>query len=80
MEEVSSKETLVSLLIICDELIDQLNTMHRGIDQMAASQREIHRRYASKASKPVNFVVGDYVLVAIPDTPKQLKLTITSLC
>ena len=58
-----------------DELNDQLNTMHRDMDQMTASQREIHRRYASKASQPVNFGVGDYVLVAIPDTPKQLKLT-----
>jgi hypothetical protein len=40
-----------------DELKDQLNTMHRGMDQMTVSQRDIHRRYALKALKPVNFGV-----------------------
>ena len=37
-----------------DELNDQLNTMHRGIDQMKASRRDINRQYASKASQTPN--------------------------
>jgi hypothetical protein len=56
-----------------DEFDDPLNTMQ--IDQMTASQREIRRKYASKASQPMNFGVGDYVLFSIPETPKQLKLS-----
>jgi hypothetical protein len=46
------------------DLQDQLETMHREVDELTETQRARYREYASRKRVRVNFDLGDYVLIS----------------
>jgi hypothetical protein len=49
---------------ILDEVEAYLPALHKEVKSMTDKQRRLHKKHADKVAKPVNFGIGDFVLIA----------------
>jgi hypothetical protein len=56
---------------------EYLPVLHKAVSAMSDSQRALHRKYADKKARPVNFGVGDFVLCAKDVDQLEGKLYVT---
>jgi hypothetical protein len=58
------------------EISDFLPALHKDVLNMTERQRALHRKYANAKRKPIDFRVGDYVLVSfVEKTSHKMHMT-----
>lgn len=71
------KLNLQRMTTVLDELLDQLDTIHKDVSAFTDKQRERARQFANRRRHRANFIIGDYVLVAKEVHKSGQKLYLT---